>query len=54
MSSLPAKLWSRLFGTSGSEYVYALTTGLDGSIYVSGSTDGSLDGQTSSGGTMPL
>jgi uncharacterized delta-60 repeat protein len=41
--------WTRLLGSSGEDYAYALTTGLDGSIYVSGITKGSLDGQASSG-----
>jgi len=44
------KQWTRLFGTSADEYGNALTTGTDGSIYVSGSTGGNLNGQTSSGG----
>ena len=43
------KIWTRLLGTSGYENATALTTGLDGSIYVSGSTTGSLDGQINSG-----
>jgi uncharacterized delta-60 repeat protein len=45
------KVWTKLLGTSGEESATALTTGLDGSIYVSGYTTGSLDGQTNSGGT---
>jgi hypothetical protein len=44
------KAWTKLLGTSGSENAYALTTGLDGSIYMSGDTSGALDGQTNSGG----
>jgi hypothetical protein len=43
------KIWTRLLGTSGSEFASALTTGLDGCIYVCGYTTGSLDGQTKSG-----
>jgi len=50
MSSTPTKLWTRLLGTSGFDFASALTTGLDGSIYVSGWTDGNLDGQANSGG----
>ena len=46
------KAWTRLLGTSGHEHAYALTTGLDGSIYVSGVTSGALDGQTSNGGAF--
>ena len=45
------KVWTKLLGTSGNDEAYALTTGLHGSIYVSGYTQGALDGQTNSGGT---
>ena len=45
------KTWTKLLGSSGFETALALTTGLDGSIYVSGGTSGALDGQTNSGGT---
>ena len=45
------KVWTKLLGTSGNEQANALTTGLDGSIYVSGVTSGALDGQTFSGGS---
>ena len=44
------KAWTQLLGSSSDDRAYALTTGLDGSIYVSGATSGALDGQTSSGG----
>jgi len=44
------KAWTKLLGSSGNDFANALTTGLDGSIYVSGTTDGALDGQTNSGG----
>ena len=44
------KVWTRLIGTIGDTEAYGLTTGLDGSIYVSGSTTGSLDGQVNKGG----
>ena len=43
------KAWTKLLGSSGSDAATALTTGLDGSIYVSGWTNGALDGQTNSG-----
>jgi hypothetical protein len=43
------KLWTKVFGSNGNEVVYATTTGIDGSIYVSGGTDGSFDGQVNSG-----
>ena len=45
------KAWTKLLGSSGEDLAHALTTGLDGSIYVSGMTTGALDGQTNSGGT---
>ena len=45
------KIWTKLLGTSGDDSPYALTTGLDGSIYVCGATTGALDGQTYSGGS---
>jgi hypothetical protein len=44
------KAWTKLLGSSGSDAATALTTGLDGSIYVGGYTLGALDGQTNSGG----
>jgi flagellin-like hook-associated protein FlgL len=46
-----SKAWTKMIGTSGYEVVRAATTGLDGSIYVAGSTDGTLDGQTKIGTT---
>jgi uncharacterized delta-60 repeat protein len=45
-----SKAWTRLLGTSGEDQAHALTTGSDGAIYVSGPTQGNLDGQTNSGG----
>ena len=44
------KAWTKLLGTSSYDRASALTTGLDGSIYVSGWTNGALDGQINSGG----
>ena len=49
-ASEPTKAWTKLLGSPGDDIVRALTTGLDGSIYVSGYTTGALDGQTNSGG----
>ena len=43
------KVWTRLLGTGGEDVGAALTIGLDGSIYMTGYTRGSLDGQTNSG-----
>jgi methionine-rich copper-binding protein CopC len=50
LTPAPAIAWTKLLGTSNYDQATALTTGLDGSIYVSGVTDGALDGQTNSGG----
>ena len=50
MVNSPNKLWTRLLGSNGDDAIVAIATGLDGSIYVSGYTDASLDGQTNSGG----
>ena len=41
--------WTRLLGTSDTDNATALTTGSDGSIYIVGSTNGDLDGQTNNG-----
>ena len=46
----PNVAWTRLLGTSGFDILEAMTTGLDGSIYVSGQTNGNLDGQVNNGG----
>ena len=50
MASNADKVWTKLLGSTSDDLANALTTGLDGSIYVSGITGGALDGQTSSGG----
>jgi len=44
--------WTKLLGTNAYDAAYALTTGKDGSIYVSGGTYGSLDGQTNNSGGL--
>jgi uncharacterized protein (UPF0548 family) len=44
-----SKVWTKILGSSSADIAYALTTGLDGSIYVSGYTNGPLDGQSNSG-----
>lgn len=49
MATTPTLEWTRLLGTNFSDHSRAVTTGLDGSIFIIGSTDGSLDGQTDSG-----
>ncbi len=46
-----SKAWTRLLGSSAHDVASALTTGSDGSIYIGGYTEGSLDGLTNSGGS---
>ena len=41
--------WTVLLGSSDTEYGFGVTTGSDGSVYVTGFTEGNLDGQTSNG-----
>ena len=43
------KVWTKLIGSTYSDLAYALTTGLDGSVYVAGYTGTALDGQTNAG-----
>ena len=43
------KQWTKLLGTSGFDYVRDVTTDSSGNIYVTGETEGGLDGNTSSG-----
>jgi hypothetical protein len=43
------RAWTRLLGSSSNDEARALTTGTDGAIYMAGSTEGSLDGQTNRG-----
>jgi len=49
-SSDGTKAWTRLLGSSSSEWARGISTAADGSIYITGYTDGSLDGQTYNGG----
>ncbi len=44
------KQWSKLLGSSLWEFGEDLSIASDGSIYITGKTDGDLDGQTNSGG----
>jgi hypothetical protein len=46
-----AKVWTKLLGTSGSDYASSITTGIDGSIFIAGTTAGSLDGKINKGDT---
>jgi Beta-propeller repeat len=45
-----AQKWTKLMGTSGTDDARGVTTGADGSVYVTGYTTGNLNGQSNSGG----
>lgn len=45
------KAWTKLLGNGENNFAISLTTGRDGSIYLSGYTVGELDGQANSGGS---
>ena len=47
-SSSGVKAWTRLIGTSEDDVARRVTTGLDGAVYVLGTTDSSIDGQKNS------
>jgi len=49
MSDAVVKKWTRLLGTTNYDSAYSISTATDGSIYITGQTDRSLDGQTNSG-----
>ena len=53
-SSSGTRLWTSEFGTSNYDQAYAVTQGMDGALYVAGSTSGNLNGQinSASGGTF--
>ena len=44
------KLWSKVLGTTAEDFSFAQTIGVDGAMYVGGSTGGALNGQVNSGG----
>ena len=45
------KAWTKLLGTSSSDYGLGVATASDGSIYITGYTNGDLDGETNAGST---
>ena len=49
MANEPIRQWTRLLGSSSSDLALSISTAADGSIYITGYTNGSLDGQTNSG-----
>ena len=48
-SSDGTKAWTKLLGTSSSDYGLGVATASDGSIYITGYTNGDLDGETNAG-----
>ena len=44
------KNWTKLLGTSSTEFSYGVATASDGSIYITGDSRGDLDGETNAGG----
>jgi hypothetical protein len=50
-NSSGTKQWTRLLGTASSDAGYGVAVDGSGNVYVTGTTEGALDGQTHSGGT---
>ncbi len=46
-----SELWTRQFGTQGSDYVYSIDVDESNNLYVVGRVDGALPGQISPGGS---
>ncbi|MCP4129533.1 MAG: hypothetical protein GY754_00830, partial [bacterium] len=49
-NSLGEKQWTRQMGTTESDYVYGVSVDSTGNIYITGCTEGGLDGNTNDGG----
>ena len=49
MGVAPAITWTKLLGGVSNDYARSISTDSDGSIYIAGDTNGSIDGQTSNG-----
>ena len=50
MGVAPAISWTKLLGGVSSDFATSVSTASDGSIYIAGYTDGSIDGQSNNGG----
>ena len=50
-NSSGTKQWTRLLGTASSDVGWSVAVDGSGNVYVAGTTEGDLDGQTNSGGT---
>jgi len=50
-NSSGTRQWTRLLGTASDDVGYGVAVDGSGNVYVSGTTEGALDGQTHSGGT---
>ena len=44
------RVWTRLLGSAGDEYAFALKTNAPGDVFVAGTTSGNLDGNINQGG----
>jgi len=52
VDSSGALVWTRQFGTSGSDLVYAIGTDADGNVFVAGSTAGDIDDDSATEGAV--
>ena len=49
-NSSGTKQWTKQLGSAGSDIAYGVATDSSGNVYVTGTTDGGLDGNTNVGG----